>query len=72
MKSGMVERIGGDFEKVGHGVMIGGLADGLVRPSKYNPGAGGAPGLGQGDRIMAQKYYDRSGKSPDSGVLLAR
>lgn len=37
MSSDMVSRIGRDFEKAGHGVTIGGLADGLARPSKYNP-----------------------------------
>ena len=72
MGSGMVGRIGNDFEKAGHGVMIGGLADGLVRPTKYNPGDSGraGAGLGQGDPVMENPlYYERGGKS-SSGVAL--
>ena len=73
MGSGMVGRIGGDFEKAGHGVMIGGLADMLVRPTKYNPGAGGAPGLGMGDHVMQNPlYYERTGKAASSEPLLPR
>ena len=73
MGSGMVGRIGGDFEKAGHGVMLGGLADMLVRPTKYNPGAGAAPGKGQGDRIMSNPlYYERGGKSSEGVALYPR
>jgi hypothetical protein len=71
--SGKISRIGRDFESVGSGVMLGGLADGLVRPSKYNPGEGGAPGHGQGDSIMRNPlYYERTGKAASSGALMPR
>jgi hypothetical protein len=75
----MVGRIGGDFEKAGHGVMIGGLADGLVRPTKYNPGDAGSvggrsgAGLGAGDHVMQNPlYYERTGKAGSSAALLPR
>jgi hypothetical protein len=69
----MVGRIGHDFEAAGHGVMVGGLADMLVRPTKYNPGAGGAGGKGMGDPIMQNPlYYERGGKSSDGVALTPR
>jgi hypothetical protein len=71
MGSGLVGRIGSDVEKGGHGVIIGGLADLIVRPTKYNPGEGGANGLGQGDHIMSNPlYYERTGKARDAAPLM--
>jgi hypothetical protein len=73
MGSGMVSRIGGDFERAGHGVMIGGLADMIVRPTKYNPGDGGVNGAGMSDQIMQNPlYYERTGKAATAAPLMPR
>lgn len=79
-----ITRIGKDFGNVGKGVVIAGLADQFIRPSKYNPGAGHGAGAevspgrvgaghGLGDPIMRNPFYqEQTGKQANSAPLLPR
>ena len=71
---GTVGKLAGILEDSGKGVLVGGLADMLVRPTKYNPGVGFVKGAaGKSDPIMDNPlYYERTGKAAASAPLLPR
>ncbi len=66
-------KLGTILSDSGRGIFTGGVADMLVRPTKYNPGSGAPAGKGQGDRIMSNPlYYERGGKSSEGVALYPR
>ena len=76
--SGTIGEIGGVLKSGGKGVMIGGLADMIVRPTKYNPGPGhakeaGRLGGGMGDPVMRKPaYYEPVGKPKQNAAVRFR
>jgi len=61
--SGTVSELGGVVYDGGKGVMVAGLADMIVRPTKYNPHFEAAGTSPAGDPVMrSMGYYERGGE----------
>lgn len=70
---GTVGKLANILQDSGKGVLTGGLADMLVRPTKYNPGVNFSGAAGAGDHVMQNPlYYERTGKAAKSAPLLPR
>jgi hypothetical protein len=67
MGSGLIAEIGVDFKHIGQGMLVGGLADGLARPAKYNPGGG--PGMGVSDSIAGVSKKPNRGQGTHDSVM---